>query len=47
MRSARQVGQTIQKPKHLTVTIPHLSRCPCCVDEFRTRPDESLERLAG
>jgi len=42
-----------EKPKHLTVTISHegqhvhFCRCPCCVDEFRKRPDELLERLGG
>ncbi len=40
-----------EKPKHLTVSITHegtevaFCRCPCCVDEFRKRPDELLERL--
>ena len=42
-----------EKPKHLTAAIAHegrqvhFCRCPCCVDEFRKRPDELLERLEG
>lgn len=42
-----------EKPKHLTVAISHegrevhFCRCPCCIDEFRKRPNDLLVRLAG
>ena len=42
-----------EKPKGLTVSIVHqgqevhFCRCPHCVEEFRRRPDELLERLAA
>jgi YHS domain-containing protein len=42
-----------ERPKHLAVSISHAGReihfcrCPYCVEEFRRRPDELLERLAA
>jgi YHS domain-containing protein len=42
-----------EKPKAMTVAIDHkgsqaqLCRCPGCLTEFRSRPDELLARLAG
>lgn len=42
-----------EKPNHLTVSITHdgeevaFCRCPGCVEEFRRRPRELLERLRG
>ena len=40
-----------EKPKAMTVSISqegqqvYFCRCPCCVDEFRKRPDELLAQL--
>ena len=40
-----------EKPRSLSVSIEHegqqvwFCRCPCCVEEFRKRPTELIERM--
>jgi YHS domain-containing protein len=42
-----------EKPRALAVSIEHegqelwFCRCPCCVEEFRKRPDELIARMAA